>query len=70
MLEPGLVRLLEESGRSWSVDDGKKHSRLLVEGRVVLVVPRSRKKEFGGGRQVLNARATLKRYLKITERPR
>lgn len=33
--------LLDQSGRAWSLEDGSRHYKLRVEGRMVLVLPRA-----------------------------
>ena len=39
-----LLEMLETSGRSWSLKHGAKHIHLLIEGKIVLVLPRDKRR--------------------------
>lgn len=57
-----VLGLLRSSGRSWAVESGKRHHKLRVEGRLVLVLPHSSASRFRGRREA-NAMSTLRRAL-------
>lgn len=61
-LAPYLRDLLESSGLEWSVETGKKHRKVLLLGRVVLVVPFTEKRS--SWQQQRNAVAALRRAIR------
>ena len=63
-IDPRLTAMLDEATVPYTLERGKRHVKLRIDGRLVLTLPAT----FGtekGGRQILNARAALKRYLEI-----
>lgn len=61
-IEPAVRRVLDESGRPWSLEWGRRHRKLVVDGRVVAVVPRCVRE--GHPRSSLNLLATVRRFLR------
>jgi len=59
--------LLEASGLQWSLENGKRHPKLFVAGRLVLVLPRSGRTGLTNGR---NQIAAVRRAIKqLGEQP-
>jgi hypothetical protein len=60
-----LKRILEESERMYSIEHGAKHVKIRVEGRLVLILPRTAlHRDANRNRATMNARAQLKRELR------
>lgn len=62
-LHPKVREVLDEIGLPWSVEPGTKHDKLLVEGRVVTILPHGRTREVG--RDLLNQRAQIRRAARV-----
>ncbi len=57
-----MLRLLEQSGLSWSLESRRRHNVLRVAGKIVLALPRSLRER--GSDQNRNAVAALKRHIR------
>lgn len=50
---------LRETGLPWRIEDGGKHLRVILNGRMIQVIPTACSRE--AGRSLLNCRATIRR---------
>lgn len=62
-LDPEIRKMLDEAGVPWTLDTGSRHFKVRVSGVLVLVVPADYR-IAGGGRNALNARACVRRFLR------
>jgi hypothetical protein len=63
-LDPLIRRELEISGLPWRIDPGKKHDKLFIGNRLVMVLPRSKKRPDPGSYARNNARANVRRAIR------
>ena len=40
-LPPDMKRLLDESGFAWTIEEGARHRKVIVAGRVITILPKS-----------------------------
>lgn len=67
-LPPDLRRLLDESGFAWSIEEGSRHRKLVVAGRVISILPKSNQNMRNGSwRTHRNSMAHIKRELRKLE---
>lgn len=64
-LAPYLRELLEASGLEWRVESGRRHRKVYVAGRMVLVVPHTAGRDAGS--QSRNAEAALRRAIRTAQ---
>lgn len=63
-MDPELKKMLVESGLPWEVEDGRKHMKLRVCGRLVLCLPHGGKKAEDNQRARKNAQSALRRFIR------
>ena len=62
-VDPMVVDMLTAAGVSWELVHGKKHVKLVVEGKLVNVFPTTLRKHTAG-RHLVNARCQVRRRLR------
>lgn len=62
VVDPRIRDALTTAAVPWEIKPGKKHIKILVSGRLIVVVPHGRK--HGGPAAADNALATVRRALK------
>lgn len=60
-VDPKIIEMLDESGVSYTLEDGARRRILKIGGTIVAVLPRSFRDV---GRTVQNARSAVRRHLK------
>ena len=60
-IDPRIERALTEAEVSWELERGSKHYQLLINGKLVVILPASGRDYGSQGR---NALAAVKRYLR------
>lgn len=62
-LHPILTEALKQSGRTWSIEEGRRGVRILLDGKLVGVCPHNISAD-ANRRPVLNVRAQIRRAAK------
>jgi len=65
-LPPQVEAALNETGLPWQIVAGKKHRKVIVAGRQVLVISHD-SKGFTGSSQIQNAISDIRRGLKLVQ---
>lgn len=60
-LHPSLRKVLDEIGLPWSIEQGKKHNKLLVNGRLAVILSRGKPAEDANFRLIRNDVANIRR---------
>lgn len=63
VLPDSVKELLESTERAWSVEQGRKHNKLYVDGRLIAVMHRTNTQRDQSGHRERNLLARVKRAL-------
>jgi hypothetical protein len=69
-LPADVVEALEATGQPWHLQNGKRHVKLIVGGRLASVLSHGRQAGFGRGRETPNTIAQIRRVARALSQQR